>query len=221
MLQKDERSQPETLDTITLPRASRTAFDLLVLRYMARRLRAHLLSLLEGTAFPSIVYAEERRYRTHRMVVYKRNEALLDKPLTFVGFISGVQERVSLATMQELHRVDKLLVEELASNPGLLTYSSLELQKGRWYNLVLQRDDTARAYFRQNSTHRYAASQLSMYYYAWIRLHNGVLPGGLSGFSGPAGAAGQMEPGYNEMVVRGTRYFTFPEIGQPPIIRYG
>jgi hypothetical protein len=221
MLQKDERSQPGTLDIITLPRAGRTAFDLLVLRYMAWRLRAHLLSVPEGTAFPSIVYAEERRYRAHRMVVYKRNETLLDKPLTFVGFISGVQEQVSLATVQELHRVDKLLVEELASNPGLLTYSSLELQKGRWYNLVLLRDESASAYFRQNSTHKYAAHQLARYYYAWIRLHNGVLPGGLPNFSGLAGAPGQVEQDYSELVLRGTRYFTFPEIGQPPIIRYG
>lgn len=221
MLQKDERSQPGLLDTFTLPRAGRTRFDLLVLRYMARRLRAHLLSLPEETAFPSIMYAEERRYRTHRMVVYRQNEALLEKPLAFVGFISGVQEQVSLATIQELHRVDKLLVEELASNPGLLTYTSLELRKGRWYNLVLLRDDTSRAYFRQSSTHRYAAHQLSTYYYAWIRLHNGDLPGGLAGFSGLTRAVDQVVPGYSEMVVRSTRYLTFPEIGQPPVIRYG
>jgi len=158
---------------------------------------------------------EERRLRTHRMVVYKRRELFLKKSLTFVGFISGVQERVSPATIQELHRVDKMLVEELASNAGLFTYSSLELSRGRWYNLVLLRDDSAHAYFRQNSTHRYAAQQLATYYYAWIRLHNGVMPCGLAGFSEQSGSA---ETLCDDIVLRSTRYFTFPEIGQKPII---
>jgi hypothetical protein len=215
MLQNQERSQPGSLAAFTLQGTGKITLDLLVLRYMARRMRAHLLSLSDETALPSIVYAQERRSRTHRMVVYKRQETLRDKGLLFVGFISGVQEQVSLATIQELHRVDRLLVEELASNPGLLTYSSLELCKGRWYNLVLLRDDTAHAYFRQNSTHSYAAHQLATFYYAWIRLHNGVLPCGLPGFTG---LSGPLEPVCDEIVLRSTRYFSFPEIGQKPII---
>lgn len=215
MLQNSERSQPGPLDTFTLQSASKITLDLLVLRYMAQRMRAHVLSLDECAPLPSIEYAQERRRRTHRMVVYKRQEALRDRDLLFVGFVSGVQEQVSLATVQELHRVDKILVEELASNPGLLTYSSLELCKGRWYNLVLLRDDSASVYFRQNSTHRYAAQQLATFYYAWIRLHNGVLPCGLPGSDGPAGP---VEPVCDEMVLRSTRYFTFPEIGQPPVV---
>ena len=215
MLQKDERSQPGPLETFTLQTTGKITFDLLVLRYMAQKMRAHLRSLDESAALPSIEYAAERRNRTHRMVVYKRQETLRGRGLVFVGFISGVQEQVSLATIQELHHVDKMLVQELASNPGLLTYSSLELSKGHWYNLVLLRDDSAHAYFRQNSTHRYAAQQLAMYYYAWIRLHNGVLPCGLPGFAGLSASA---EPLCDEIAIRSTRYFTFPEMGQKPII---
>ena len=215
MLQKDERSQPGPLETFTLQTTNKITLDLLVLRYMAQKMRAHVLSLDESAALPSIEYASERRNRTHRMVVYKRQETLRGRGLTFVGFISGVQEQVSLATIQELHRVDKILVEELAGNPGLLTYSSLEVSKGRWFNLVLLRDDLAHAYFRQNSTHRYAALQLATYYYAWIRLHNGVLPCGLPGFTG---LSGSVEPVCDEIVIRSTRYFTFPEMGQKPII---
>jgi hypothetical protein len=183
---------------------------------MARRMRAHIVSLEEDTALPSIMYAHEHRRRTHRLVVYKRQEPLRDKGLLFVGFISAVQEQVSLATIQELHRVDKILVEELASNPGLLTYSSLELCKGRWYNLVLLRDDSARACFRQSSTHRYAAHRLATCYYAWIRLHNGILPCGLSGLTG---LAGTVEPVCDEMILRSTKYFIFTEIGRQPLIR--
>jgi len=215
MLQKDERSQPGPLETFTLQTAGKITLDLLVLRYMAQKMRTHILSLDERVALPSITYAAERRNRTHRMVVYKRQETLRGRGLTFVGFISGVQQQVSPATIQELHRVDRILVEELASNPGLLTYSSLEVCKGRWFNLVLLRDDTAHAYFKQNSTHRYAAHQLAMYYYAWIRLHNGVLPCGLPGY---VSLSGLEEPLCDEIVVRSTKYFTFPEMGQKPII---
>lgn len=216
MLQNEERSQPGPLDIFALYSAGKITFDLLVLRYMARRMRAHIASLDEGAALPSITYEQERRRRTHRMVVYKRQETLHDKGMLFVGFISAVQEQVSLATIQELHRVDKILVEELASNPGLLTYSSLELCMGRWYNLVLLRDDSARAYFRQSSTHRYAAHQLATCYYAWIRLHNGILPRGLYGFSD---LTGSVEPVCDEMILRSTKYFIFPEVGRRPLFR--
>lgn len=221
MLQNDEISQPGQLDTLILQKTGK--LDLLILRYMAQRIRTHVLALDEGTELPSIVYAKERRGRTHRMVVYNRQKSLLNGRLTFVGFISGVQEQVSLETIHELHRLDKILVEELASNPGLLTYSSLELRKGCWYNFVLLRDELANAFFKHNSTHRYAAHQLATYYYAWIRLHSGILPCGLPVFSDLAEPDEPGEPGElacKEMVLYSTRFFTFPEIGQPPIIRH-
>ena len=211
MLQNNERSQPGLLDTFALHSTGRILPDLLVLRYMAQSMLSHLQTLSSDTALPSIEYALERRSRTHRMVVYQRQEALYTSNLLFVGFISGVSNTVSPATIEELHRVDRVLVQELASNPGLLTYSSLELRKGRWYNLVLLRDDSAHAYFRQNSTHRYASHELAMYYYAWIRLHNGILPGGLPGFTSLARR--------DAVVLQMTRYFTFPDAGQQPIIR--
>ena len=141
---------------------------------------------------------------------------MYNRSLLFVGFISAVQAHVSPAIIEELHRVDKLLVQELAVNPGLLTYSSLELSKGRWYNLVLLRDDSAHVYFKQNSTHRYAAHQLATCYYAWIRLHNGVLPGGLPGFTS---IIGSIEPASDKVFLQSTKYFTFPKCGQKPIIQ--
>lgn len=220
MLENNERSQPGSLDGFALYPSSKIMPDLLVLRYMAQRMQAHLHALSIGTALPSIVYAQERRSRAHRMVVYQQQEALYTSSLTFVGFISAVSKQVSPATIEELRRVDKALVQELASNPGLLTYSSLELRKGRWYNLVLLRDDSAHAYFRQNATHRYAAHELATYYYAWIRLHNGILPGGLSGVTQDVTRHDRsISPAGEEMIVRSTKYFTFAKCGQQPVIR--
>lgn len=178
--------------------------DLLVLRYMAQKIHALLQNSEANMTTPSVNYAEERRTRIHRIVIYGKQEFLLKEHLLFVGFISSVQEHASPATVQEIHRLDKLFMTELANNTGLLSYSSLELNKGHWYNLVLLSDQTAKAFFKENSTHRHAAYQLSTQYYAWIRLHNGVMPGGLE------------RP---NVVVRSTKYYTFPEIGQQPVMQ--
>ena len=176
--------------------------DLLVLRYMAQKVTYHLQDLATGTPLPWVYFAEEHRHRIHRIVLYRRGENVLHGSSLFVGFISGVREHASPATVQEIHRVDKQFMAELANNTGLLSYSSLELKKGHWFNLVLLRDPTAKTFFKDSATHGYAAYQLSTQYYAWIRLHHGVLPGGLE---------------RKEFVVQRTKYYIFPEIGQQPV----
>jgi hypothetical protein len=212
MHQINESSQPEALDNCSLQATRQTTrrvseqvnLDLLVLRYMAQRLHLHLLNLAASTVLPAVEYAQEHHNRIHRIVIYKQQEFLLQGSILFVGFISEIQKHVSPATIQEIHRVDKILIAELASNPGLLSYSSLEVRKGRWYNLVLLSDYTAKTYFKNDSTHTYAAHQLAGHYYRWIRLHNGVMPGGLV---------------YNEMALQSTKYYTFSEVGQKPVMR--
>ena len=203
MRQNNELSQPVVLDNCTFQTAGKVKSDLLVLRYMTQKIHLHLLNLPPSTLLPSVDYVEERHNHIHRIVVYNQQEILLKSSLMFVGFISGIQEHISLATIQELHRIDKLLIAELADHPGLLSYSSLALRKNRWYNLVLLSDYAAKAYFKHNSTHRYASYQLAAHYYAWIRLHNGVMPGGLV---------------YNQLILQRTKYYTFPEIGQKPVM---
>ena len=176
--------------------------DLLVLRYMARKVAYYLLDAAAPTPLPWVYFAEEHRNRIHRIVIYRRGESLLNGSPLFVGFISGIQEHASPAIAQEIHRVDQLFMAELANNTGLLSYSSLELKKGHWFNLVLLRDHIAKTFFKDSTTHNYAAYQLSTQYYAWIRLHHGVLPGGLE---------------QKDFVVQRTKYYIFPEIGQQPI----
>ena len=221
MYQNNKVSQPEALDIYSLQASGQASgkvyLDLLVLRYMAQRIHVHLLNLPTNTLLPSIEYAEEHHNRIHRIVIYKQQEFLAKRNLMFVGFISGIQEQVTLATIQEIHRVDKLLVAELANNPGLLSYSSLELRKGCWYNLVLLSNFTAKTYFKNNSTHRYASHQLAGHYYMWIRLHNGVMPAGLSGGDGGVGASPTRT--FNGMILQSTKYYAFPGVGQKPMVR--
>jgi hypothetical protein len=148
-------------------------------------------------------YIEEHRRRTHRTVIYQQ-AYLLQASLLFVGFVSGVQPRVSQAIAQEIQRIDRLFMDELADNAGLLSYSSLELSPGHWYNLVLLNDLPAKTFFKESSTHHYAAYDLAMHYYAWIRLHNGILPNGLEG---------------NLLLLQSTKFYTFPAIGQKPVMQ--
>ncbi|GAC1565714.1 MAG: hypothetical protein NVS3B14_04390 [Ktedonobacteraceae bacterium] len=200
MQQNNGLSQLAALDNFPLQVAWKVKLDLRILGYMAQKMHVHLLKSTTSTSntLPSIHFAEEHRNRIHRMVIYKQQEFLLHRSLLFVGFISGIQQHVGPAIVQEIHRVDKLFMAELANNPGLLSYSSLELNKGHWYNLVLLNNQAAKKYFKDSSTHTYAAYQLAMNYYAWIRLHNGVMLCGLQG---------------NALVLQSTKYYSFPEIG--------
>jgi len=90
--------------------------------------------------------------------------------------------------------VDKKLIKELISNPGILSYSSLELRNGDWCNLVVLNDAGAKTHIKSNSTHIHAAYHLAHRYYEWIRLHNGIMPEGLD---------------HTEMQLQKTKYYTF------------
>jgi hypothetical protein len=172
--------------------------DLILLRYMARRL--HLtLRQLEQPANPRNSQTwpyrmQERHGRTHRIAIYQPQELLVKLPLSFVGFVSRKRRQLSLSIIKAIEKVDKVLIEELAEAPGILSYSSLELQNGHWCNLVLLRDDTAKMHLKSSSTHKYAAYDLAHSYYEWIRLHNGVMPEGLD---------------HMEMLLQKTKYYIF------------
>ena len=196
-----EQSQLYTLDSFPLQVSQVVRLDVRVLRYMAHSVHLRFLNSSIETALPSIEYKEEHRKRSHRVVIYQQQENVLQASLLFVGFVSGVQPQVSPIIAQEIQRVDRIFMAELAHNAGLLSYSSLELHPGQWYNLVLLSDLAAKTYFKESSTHRYAAYDLAMHYYAWIRLHNGIMPGGLES---------------KHMLLQSTKYYTFPAIGQKP-----
>src|SRR5437879_6525351 len=117
---------------------SRSRLDLAVLRHMARKLHValQLLDPPATTSQPLIYSSEERRGREHRMVIFNHQELLLSRSLTFVGFISGRQEAIDTTVASEIARADDQLLTELVNTPGVLSYSSLELRKDSWYNLV-------------------------------------------------------------------------------------
>ena len=179
--------------------------DLLVLKYMAQRLRLTLCQLDQAlcTSSPWLHYVRERRERIHRIALYRYQELFLHSAFPFVGFVSRRHKGLSQGVIDEIQKVDTLLVEEILANVGILSYSSLQLGNGDWYNLVIMQDVVAKAHIKQNRTHNYAAYHLATRYYEWIRLHNGLFLEGLD---------------TTRMLLHKTRYYTFQEVQQRPFI---
>lgn len=182
--------------------------DLIILRYMARRLHLTLQRPIHkarsGLQGPVIYYVQERHGRTHRIVIYRQQQLFQKRPLAFVGFISKRKRSLLPSIVEQIQRTDQKLVAELIKVPGIVSYSSLELPCGDWCNLVLLADLGAKKQIKGTETHAYAAYQLAHAYYEWIRLHTGTLSEGLD---------------HMEMRLLNTRYYTFHAGQQRPSIQ--
>ncbi|GAC1364416.1 MAG: hypothetical protein NVS2B12_25070 [Ktedonobacteraceae bacterium] len=173
----------KALSQLGMNNVRKRRIDLLALRYMGQQLCLTLQTLEQPLTdeLPFLYTTSERRCCTHRIVLYDPQQLALNRPLAFVGFVSGRRADTHADVDQQLHAVDVRMLTELTRIPGLLSYSSLELRPGRWYNLVLLQGLDAKQHFKQIQTHQYAAYQLAPRAYDWIRIHSGIIPNGLSG----------------------------------------
>ena len=180
--------------------------DLVVLQAMARKVTVtlHTLEQSDKAVLPLSYSFEERRGRQHRMVLFAPDQLRSSEEMRFVGFVSRRSSTAEPHVIDEIFRTDKLMLAEIARIPGLLSYSSLELHPGNWYNLVLFRDPAVKLHVKSGEVHRHAAHRLSPAYYEWIRLHNGTLPGGLARL---------------ELRLSNTKYYHFSGANQPPVVR--
>lgn len=205
MLQNSRLSrEQDVLDYPLYADVNKGKLDLIVLRYMARSVHLILLRDAATATSPSLYHFEERRGRMHRIAIYEPQELQIQQSLAFVGFVSMKQQPLSASIVEDIHKVDRKLVAELVGTPGMLSYSSLELRTGNWYNLVLFNDPTAKRHIKDSETHKYAAYQLAPRYYEWIRLHSGVMPGGIDRC---------------DLVLQKTKCYTFQLITSRPIVR--
>jgi hypothetical protein len=93
-----------------------------------------------------------------------------------VGFFG--QKRLN-ADRAVIAGVDIALLGEFPAYPAVISYATLELEDGNFGNLVILGDDDGREHWRASTRHQYAVAELAPKYYASVRLHNGVLCGGL------------------------------------------
>jgi hypothetical protein len=206
-MNKDSYSNSsETLIQHSPPGDEENEQDIVLLKYMAQKIYITLY-LLDGPIDPPqslLYYLEEGQKYTHRIAIYGPQELLLSNKLDLVGFISRKLQPEDPHVIEEIRAIDKKLIVELISTPGLMSYSSLELRDGRWCNLVLFTGPETKAHLKNSETHAYAAYQLSPRYYDWVRLHNGIMPSGLA---------------RNEMLLQKTTYYQFHRPHEKPTVR--
>ncbi len=204
MFQDSRLHEQDVLDYRMYTDVNKGRLDLIVLRYMARGVHLILLKAAATTTMPALSYSEERRGRIHRIAIYDPHGLQEQRNLAFVGFVSRKHQPLSASIVEDIHEVDRKLVAELIGTPGLLSYSSLELRTGNWYNLVLFNNPITKRHVKDSETHKYAAYQLAPRYYEWIRLHSGIMPGGIARC---------------DLVLQKTKRYTFQMISLRPIVR--
>ena len=152
--------------------------DLAHLQSMAEKLR-YLLgqsSTIPAQPRPYILYLEEAGERRHRIALARPEELLICTELMVVGFCG---HKWPEADRTPLDAADAELLAEFMQHPHLLSYSSLEVGGGNWRNLVLFSQVQGIGHWAISARHADAVRDLAPRYYQNIRLHNGVLPGGL------------------------------------------
>jgi hypothetical protein len=173
---------------------ARTARDLVAVRVMLEGIQRRVASpeALPRGPRPLVLEAREVDGRAHRAIVCDERRLVDGRELTWVGFFAVKRRDVDPAPLTVR---DDELIREFPAHPGILSYSSLELSGGDWGNLILLGGDGAREHWRASERHAHATRVLAPRHYTDVRLHQGVLPGGVL-----AGA---------ELLLRRTKYYDY------------
>jgi hypothetical protein len=128
--------------------------DLVVLRFMAKNIAVTLRALEQHAeiTLPLSYAFDELRGRQYRMLIFAPHALLASEHLRFVGFVSHRSRTAGQAVIDEIFRADEAMVAGLAHVPDLLSYSSLELHPGDWYNLVVFRDTAVKMHVKSIAT---------------------------------------------------------------------
>lgn len=168
--------------------------DLTCLQYMLKILSQHLSqpSVVLARPLPFVLYLKEEGDRYHRIALSKPELLLGQNDLIVVGF--NGRKRPD-ADRKPIDTIDQQLIAEFSYHPYLLSYSTLQLADGNACNLILFNDLRGITHWAKGARHTYAASELAPRYYLSIRLHNAILPGGVTSGS--------------ELVLLRTKYYDY------------
>lgn len=113
---------------------------------------------------------------THRLLLCDVERVRAHPGLCVVGFFAERREEVDIWPLEE---ANSELVSEFVNYPGILAYSSVELARGHWANMVLHDDPVDTSFWRQSRMHARAVETLSPKHYFNVRIHNGRLTASL------------------------------------------
>ncbi|MGQ0849136.1 MAG: hypothetical protein ACT4OP_08480 [Actinomycetota bacterium] len=152
--------------------------DLALLGFMLQDLRALLSDSKGGPLIPYRSTEWEADGLRRRVIISDSLSRHGPEPTQIVGFFGERRLERDAAPLEEANLE---IVLEFRNYPGILSYSSMELADGNWANLVVHRAPTDREAWRGSEAHARAAREMSPLYYRTVRIHNGVLPGGVLG----------------------------------------
>ena len=156
---------------------ARTAQDLAAVGLMLDNIRRQVRTAARRPGpSPLVVAGHETGGRAHRAIVCDARRLGDGRDLAWVGFFAVKRRDVDSVPLAVR---DDELIEEFPEHPGILSYSSLDLGDGDWGNLILLDGDEAREHWRVSERHAHAAHELAPRHYTDVRLHQGVLPGGV------------------------------------------
>jgi len=184
-------SSQETAEGRGFTDPARTVHDLAAVGVMLQGVRRRVADAPAGPR-PLVVEAREPDGRAHRAIVCDTARLGDGRDLAWVGFFA-VKRRDVDATPLGVR--DEELIQEFPAHRGILSYSSLELHDGDWGNLILLDGDDAREHWRVSERHAHAARELAPRHYTDVRLHLGVLAGGVRAGGKP--------------ILRRTKYFDY------------
>lgn len=155
--------------------------DLQILQFMAKKLRT---ILTEAGDFSSQLDPIKLNIKdadgAHKIILVDWRYLMTNHDLTAVGFFGQARTDIDHTRIIKL---EDTLIEQFGDYPGLLGYYNLHLPTGQWGNLVLCRDDAFKEHWRDNPTHQQAVEYTPSHYHS-IRLHNGLIPGGMASQNG-------------------------------------
>jgi len=152
--------------------------DLQILQFMVKKLRS---ILSESDDLPSQSEPVKLNLKdvdgAHKIILVDKDYLTSNQDLLAVGFFGQARTDIDHTRIIKL---EDDLIEQFGEFPELLAYYNLHLPSDQWGNLVLCRGEAFKEHWRDNPTHQQAVEYTPSHYHS-IRLHNGLIPGGMIG----------------------------------------
>jgi len=157
------------------------AEDLRAMIIMAAHLRQLMLegAQPEPTGPYQIHEMTSAHGRWLRVIVAQPAALMGDGDLAVVGFFGHRRPVITALQREDEHSIDAEMIAEIPNYPGVLGYCSMEVGQADYGNLVVMARAETIEHWRTSARHGFAVRVVAPAIYSSVRLHNGVLPGGL------------------------------------------
>ncbi|MEM7142537.1 MAG: hypothetical protein AAF548_16060 [Actinomycetota bacterium] len=168
--------------------------DIALLNYLLQDLRALVRQARRGD-----VTLRDQQVITWEVHGLARRTVVCDP--TRLGEVADVQivgffgDRRAAADKPIVDQSEFDLIGEFHNYPGIMSYSSVELDDGYWANLVVHAQPTDREAWRTSTIHRHAVDRVAPMAYHGVRIHNGCIRDGV--------------PGTQTVIIESTKYWDY------------